>query len=174
MFSASSSGGWVLGYHGCSREVAEAALSGKASLRPSTNDYDWLGNGIYFWEDDCSRALRWARKKHGENAYVVGCVISLGNCLNLQKQDHLDFLIEAHSDLVSIHEQLATEMPTNTGGADMLCRKSIREVNPRKESIWIRREETKFHTYPKGSTVKCAPFASLPVPTLSIKRDNRI
>ena len=121
--SSAISGGWVLGYHGCSREVAELALSGKETLKSSTNDHDWLGNGIYFWEDDCSRALKWAREKHGNQAYVVGCVINLGHCLNLQKQDHLDLLIQAHNDLLSIHDQLGSNTPTNTGGADKLCRK---------------------------------------------------
>jgi hypothetical protein len=35
-------------FHGCDKDVAEAVLSGQATLQPSENDYDWLGNGIYF------------------------------------------------------------------------------------------------------------------------------
>ena len=34
---------WVLGYHGCDREVGEAVLAGKTVLRTSENDWDWLG-----------------------------------------------------------------------------------------------------------------------------------
>ena len=37
---------WVLGYHGCDREVGEAVLAGETTLRPSENDWDWLGTGI--------------------------------------------------------------------------------------------------------------------------------
>ena len=47
----------VLGYHGCDREVGERILGGGGHLQPSENDYDWLGSGIYFWEDNPRRAL---------------------------------------------------------------------------------------------------------------------
>jgi len=40
--------GWVLGYHGCDEELGEAVLRAEEVLLPSTNDYDWLGEGIYF------------------------------------------------------------------------------------------------------------------------------
>lgn len=48
----------VIGYHGCDREVAMAVVTRRVELRSSNNDYDWLGHGIYYWEDDpptCSR-----------------------------------------------------------------------------------------------------------------------
>ena len=51
----------VLGYHGCDREVGERILGGSGGhLQPSENDYDWVGSGIYFWEDNPRRALEWA------------------------------------------------------------------------------------------------------------------
>ena len=40
----------VIGFHGCDQSVVEAVIAGKTELLASTNDYDWLGNGIYFWE----------------------------------------------------------------------------------------------------------------------------
>lgn len=46
----------VLGYHGCYADVAAALCKG-SDFVPSTNDYDWLGNGIYFWEANPLRAL---------------------------------------------------------------------------------------------------------------------
>jgi len=51
----------VLGYHGCDEATGEAILSGKLEIRPSINDYDWLGAGAYFWENSYSRALAWAQ-----------------------------------------------------------------------------------------------------------------
>ncbi len=40
--------GFILGFHGCDREVGEAILQGKTQhLTPSANDYDWLGTGKY-------------------------------------------------------------------------------------------------------------------------------
>lgn len=52
---------FVLGFHGCDRKVGEAVLAGQ-HLRPSNNDYDWLGQGIYFWENSPHRALSYAKK----------------------------------------------------------------------------------------------------------------
>ena len=52
---------WLLGYHGCDREVGEAVLAGQTELLVSENDWDWLGPGIYFWENSDRRALDWAR-----------------------------------------------------------------------------------------------------------------
>ncbi len=45
--------GLVLGFHGCDAQVGEDLLAGRHThLRESKNKYDWLGNGIYFWEND--------------------------------------------------------------------------------------------------------------------------
>lgn len=52
----------VLGFHGCDATVVEKVLNQQDVLRPSENDYDWLGNGIYFWENNNSRALEFAQE----------------------------------------------------------------------------------------------------------------
>lgn len=56
-----SPAGWTLAYHGCDAALGEAVLRGEEVLRPSENDHDWLGTGIYFWEGDATRALEWAQ-----------------------------------------------------------------------------------------------------------------
>jgi len=38
----------VIAYHGCDESVAESLLNG-GSFERSRNKYDWLGEGIYFW-----------------------------------------------------------------------------------------------------------------------------
>ncbi|WP_234851529.1 hypothetical protein [Sinorhizobium meliloti] len=78
---------YVLGYHGCDKAVGMAALNGASPLLPSEKAYDWLGSGIYFWENDPERALEWATQKAESGAYkepfVLGAIIDLGNCLDL-------------------------------------------------------------------------------------------
>ncbi len=37
-------------------------ILGGGSLRPSENDYDWLGHGVYFWENNEQRALQFAEE----------------------------------------------------------------------------------------------------------------
>ena len=46
----------VVGYHGCSQEIAETILD-DYYFKLSTNTYDWLGEGAYFWEFAPYRAL---------------------------------------------------------------------------------------------------------------------
>ena len=50
----------VIGFHGCDQSVVDAVVAGKTELLASTNDYDWLGSGIYFWENNEERAWQWA------------------------------------------------------------------------------------------------------------------
>lgn len=53
--------GLILGFHGCDQTVADKIIAGKDSLKESKNEYDWLGHGIYFWENNPSRALDYAK-----------------------------------------------------------------------------------------------------------------
>jgi hypothetical protein len=79
--------GHIVGYHGCDASVGEAVLAGKDKLKPSVQDYDWLGNGIYFWADSPERAWDWALagKAAGKikSPFVVGALVYPGLCLNL-------------------------------------------------------------------------------------------
>ena len=91
----------VLGYHGCDEQVAQSLLSGQiAHLKPSNNPYDWLGSGIYFFEDDLERAWHFVRtaQSYPDRAYsrgrinspaVVGAVIELSTCLDMAQQSAL-------------------------------------------------------------------------------------
>lgn len=82
---------FVLGYHGCDQSIVEAILVGRKDLKASQNEWDWLGNGIYFWEDSYRRALQWAKdSKRISKPAVIGAVINLGHCLNLLDVEHLD------------------------------------------------------------------------------------
>lgn len=52
----------VLGFHGCDANLAEQVVLGKTMLKKSDHDYDWLGPGIYFWENNVDRAEQWAKE----------------------------------------------------------------------------------------------------------------
>src|SRR6266404_3437306 len=79
--------GHIVAYHGCDAKVGERVLAGKEPLKPSREDYDWLGHGIYFWADSPDRAWDWAlsRKVAGKitTPFVVGAFVYPGLCLNL-------------------------------------------------------------------------------------------
>ncbi len=73
----------VIGFHGCSKEVFSKVILHGEHLKASDNSYDWLGNGIYFWEQNYERAYEWAKNRYGDDASVIGAIIDLGYCLNL-------------------------------------------------------------------------------------------
>ena len=50
----------TIGFHGCDQSVVDKVITGKENLLVSSNDYDWLGSGIYFWENNEERAYNWA------------------------------------------------------------------------------------------------------------------
>lgn len=74
----------VFGFHGCDEAVYEQVIYQGEHLKQSENSYDWLGHGIYFWENSYERAWDWAQKSPKiERPAVIGAVIDLGKCLNL-------------------------------------------------------------------------------------------
>src|SRR2546421_9551351 len=92
----------LIGFHGCDKSVADQVVSGHQDLRASTNEWDWLGHGIYFWEDSYARALHWAEEEsqraHGKVRVpaVVGAIIHVGNCLNLIEAEALRLVQAAY------------------------------------------------------------------------------
>ncbi|SRR5579875_394296 len=61
----------VQGFHGTSKNVAEfIANNGASYFHISQNEYDWLGDGAYFWENNLKRAMDWAKKHFKANAAV--------------------------------------------------------------------------------------------------------
>lgn len=108
----------VLGFHGCEENVAQKVLRLQDCLKPSANDYDWLGHGVYFWENDPLRALEWAEKRSKGHPSVIGAVIDLGNCLSILERDAIRSLQEAYISLVNVTKEFGIEMPQNTNAVD--------------------------------------------------------
>ncbi len=104
----------VIGYHACTREVADRLLSDDAPFRPSSNEWDWLGSGVYFWEFGHQRAYDWATqwpKLQGKKFAVVGAIIQLGECLDLLDTDHTKRL----AAFAEHYQQAAGPLPKNRG-----------------------------------------------------------
>ncbi len=113
---------FILGFHGCDKSVHEKIINGHDRLHSSDNDYDWLGNGIYFWENDPYRALEYAEilKKHPERGMtpikapaVIGAIIDVGHCLNLVEAKNLQILKFAYKLLKETRKKDSRELPVN-------------------------------------------------------------
>jgi len=114
--------GKVIGFHSCDRELGLRLVNGQDELKQSTNDWDWLGPGAYFWEDDPDRALQYAEdcaagrqinKIPIKVPIVVGAIIEMGNCLNLVETEALQILTAAYDGLKQVKEQAGEPMPIN-------------------------------------------------------------
>lgn len=111
------SGSFVLGFHGCDREIGERLIGKEIPFDPGNDDSQWLGSGIYFWQDDPLRALEWAQSKQSRGKcnepFVLGAVIDLGRCLDLQRRENLQLLSEVFQDFQEERRQLSLALPEN-------------------------------------------------------------
>jgi hypothetical protein len=121
MYSRKS--GLVIGFHGCDKSVRDAVVNNRIKqLKPSENNYDWLGNGIYFWENDISRAYKYAvelsQKPHLSPGVintpaVLGAVLDLGYCLDLLDSEHLKLVKSGYEYFVAICKKNHRPLPSN-------------------------------------------------------------
>ncbi len=111
---------FIFGFHGLDEEVGKRILTGETELKPSENNYDWLGHGVYFWEDSLERARQYAdesisrKNSKIKKPFVIGAVIDLGNCLDLLDKKWLDFLKTAYDELKIALDEDGAMLPTNS------------------------------------------------------------
>lgn len=116
----------ILGFHGCTKEIGEKVIRGKEELIPSHNPYDWLGEGVYFWENDYDRAWEFAKETEKNEPFVIGAVIYLGHCLDLTQQKNIRIVKAAYTNLIAESVKKGVKnTPGKYGGitGDLLNRK---------------------------------------------------
>lgn len=119
----------VLGFHGCDKSVHDDVINYHGKLKKSKNNYDWLGHGIYFWENNPKRAYEWALELKKRNLVnepaVIGAIIDLGYCLNLLESDSLLILKNGYEILRLSHQNANSPLPQNKNvgaSTDLLLR----------------------------------------------------
>ena len=114
----SSRSNLYLGFHGCDKAVGEKILQGE-NLSPSNNSYDWLGHGVYFWENNAQRALQFAEEAKKRNSssigepFVIGAVLDLGYCLDLTDMECLAELKQSYDALKEAFDKAGKTLPCN-------------------------------------------------------------
>jgi len=127
--------GLVLGFHGCDESLRDEVVAKKGIIiTQSQNDYDWLGNGAYFWENNYERALQFAielkanpikGKEKISKPSVVGAVIDLGYCFDLLDSEYLNLLKIGYDLLEKTYTEYGLVIPKNkntNSGIDLLLR----------------------------------------------------
>ena len=121
----------ILGYHGFRPEhsvFGRELLLGERPLsdwRPSENRYDWLGDGVYFWEHGPDRAAEWA----GPDGLVIGAVIGLDGCLDLTDTAGTRRLAEGFEELLTRYDLRESGLPQNAGRELKLRRRDCLIIN---------------------------------------------
>lgn len=124
----------IIGFHGCDREVRDFLLNSPNDKQISEKPYDWLGHGIYFWENNDARALKWAKdkEKRGDikEASVIGAVLSLGNCFDLLDSRFTHMIGQYYNLMEANYQALGKEMPKNKDAkADIYHDKILHELD---------------------------------------------
>lgn len=120
-----SEGPLILAYHGCDVTVRDRLVRGDlCQLDPSMNQYDWLGDGAYFFEGDAERALSFAMasRDHPSKLYsakpivdatVVGAVLCVSRCWDMTTMDGRREYRAAYEELHRAEAGRGRQMPVN-------------------------------------------------------------
>lgn len=126
----------IIGFHGCDKKSANALLNKPDVIKISDEKYDWLGHGIYFWENNEERARQWARQRlsrkglNENDAAVVGAVIQLGYCCDLMDSRFSGLLKIYHKLMEEAYTKAGKVMPVNKNhSADTHNDKLLRELD---------------------------------------------
>jgi hypothetical protein len=114
----SSRPGLILAFHGTDKSVVQKVVSETQHLEISSNIWDWLGHGAYFWENSPARALEFAetsskRNSKIKNPAVLGAVLDLGYCLDLLDYKNLSILKAAYEIRKEVVETSGFALPQN-------------------------------------------------------------
>ena len=136
---------FVLGFHGCDKAVGEKVISGGKELEFRKNPWDWLGNGIYFWELDpllaCEYAKDVAEGKQFSTGkittpFVIGAIVDLGNCLNLPTTNGVKILKEGYEVYSGSIKKIGGILPQNKASnqryLDCAVIEDIHQINKKK------------------------------------------
>lgn len=118
---------FILGFHGTERATVDKVVTRVTRhLNKSEGRFEWLGHGIYFWENDPQRALEWAESGNPKRPIgdpdVVGSVIDLGLCLDLTTRTALEEVRSAYDLLKQLYDTDGKKLPENHLGQDKVKR----------------------------------------------------
>lgn len=111
----------VTAFHGTSDTAAERIR--REGFVMSTNRYDWLGDGTYFFQDVAefphsalNLAWAWARKEYPGRPAVIKATIDLVDCMDLLDHGWAARLRGVHNELTTRARRIGRELPKQAGG----------------------------------------------------------
>jgi len=107
----------IIGFHGCEASVRDALLNNPNEIKISRKPFDWLGHGMYFWENNYERALQWAQDKQSRGAIkepaVIGAVLYLGVCCDFLDRKYIQLLAKYFDNMKERYSKSGKVLPIN-------------------------------------------------------------
>ena len=107
----------IFGFHGCDESIRDRLLNQPDEIVFSKEKYDWLGHGMYFWENNYERALQWAKEKKARGAIskpaVIGATIFLGHCCDFLDATYIKLLKRYFDLMVPMYTTMGKKLPQN-------------------------------------------------------------
>ncbi|MDI9363571.1 MAG: hypothetical protein QM541_01375 [Flavobacterium sp.] len=152
----------ILAFHSCDLKVGIKILLGLEDLKQSNNAWDWLADGVYFWEQNPHRALEYAiesskneqfNKVQIQIPFVIGAIIDLKNCLNLTETQSLGILKNAYSSYKTIRESVNKPLLQNRGANRILDCAIIRFIHETNNEKGLAAYDSVRGAFPEGDPV---------------------
>ena len=91
----------IIGFHGCDLSVRNKLINNPNHIEISTKPHDWLGHGMYFWENNYARAMEWAEQRAAKGTIkepaVLGAILQLGYCCDFLDSKYLSLIKQTYS-----------------------------------------------------------------------------
>lgn len=175
----------ILGFHGCDEAICQQLINAPNDFHFNTNPYDWLGHGMYFWEDNERRAWQWAHEKCKQGKIkrpaVLRAVINPGHCCNFLDARYTENLAWYYYNM----KRNKNDLPKNKDvKSDPYNDKLLRELDCKvieymheniRRNQQMEREKLGFILTPGFDTVRCAFLEGAPAfPGAGIKLKSHI
>ncbi len=109
--------GLLIGFHGCDKSRQQELLFSSSSMPISEKPFDWLGHGMYFWENNADRAMDWAKEKQIKGVIkepaIIGAVIELGHCCDLLDSAFIQMVTSFYNLMKIELKSLGKDLPVN-------------------------------------------------------------
>jgi len=120
MIARNKAGQVVLAYHGTQNNLVGGIIEN--GFKVSQNQYDWLGDGVYFFQDAPVRAKFWGNSQYGSQSAVIGAKINLTGCMDLIDVSWSHFLADIYNELIEKFKTEKVPIPVQSNGAHRLDR----------------------------------------------------
>jgi len=108
---------FIIGFHGCEESVRDKLVNRPNEIINSNRPYDWLGHGMYFWENNYTRAQLWAEEKENNGKItkpaVLGAVIHLGYCCDFLDSKYIRLIQHYYKSYKDLSDLTGDELPRN-------------------------------------------------------------